>query len=308
MSATEGNKRGAPESGCCDTTAKKQRSSREAVDRSSSAACDSGFACSDGAFSEDPKSLETLGTGFKSIAQRHWEPHNPHRDEQHPFVDEYEDYVKVRKEILKREKQLTIMRDHIARDLQALPWVRVSKDYVFAYKDDEKGPVMHRSLTDMFGDREDLVVYHLMLDEGWDGPCSICSLWLDGFNGQLPHIQSKAAFVCIAKAPCDSFPAILKEKGWHFRIYSSKDNAFNKDFRVEHTSNEELKCYNFGTGWAHPAGQLPGVSIFHKVGDEIFFTNGVYSRGLDALNMTHAIFDMLPYGREGFQAKHKNEY
>jgi hypothetical protein len=40
-------------------------------------------------------------------------------------------WLAQRKSLLAREKELTHLRDQIARERRALPWVRVDKNYVF---------------------------------------------------------------------------------------------------------------------------------------------------------------------------------
>src|SRR5262249_60427720 len=57
-------------------------------------------------------------------------------------------------------------------------------DYTFATRD---GPVR---LSQLFGDKASLFVIHNM-----GASCPYCTLWADGFNGVLPHIENRAAFV-----------------------------------------------------------------------------------------------------------------
>ena len=45
-------------------------------------------------------------------------------------------------------------------------------------------------LSELFGDKEYLFVIHNM-----GAGCPNCTLWADGFNGILPHIENRAAFV-----------------------------------------------------------------------------------------------------------------
>lgn len=52
--------------------------------------------------------------------------------------------------------------NELARQRQALPWVRVDKDYRF---DTEQGTA---SLADLFQKRSQLLVYHLIMLEGND--------------------------------------------------------------------------------------------------------------------------------------------
>ena len=50
-------------------------------------------------------------------------------------------WIAERRKLLAREKELTRLRDEIARERRALPWVRIEKDYVF------DGPEGRRTLA-----------------------------------------------------------------------------------------------------------------------------------------------------------------
>jgi predicted dithiol-disulfide oxidoreductase (DUF899 family) len=80
-----------------------------------------------------------------------------------------DEWVAERKTLLAREKQLTRLRDQIARERRALPWVRVDKDYVF------DTPEGRRTLAELFDGRRQLLVQHFMLAPGWEQGCPSCS-------------------------------------------------------------------------------------------------------------------------------------
>ena len=71
-----------------------------------------------------------------------------------------DEWVAERKTLLAREKELTRLRDQIARERRALPWVRIDKNYVF------DGPEGRRTLADLFDGRRQLLVQHFMLAPG----------------------------------------------------------------------------------------------------------------------------------------------
>jgi predicted dithiol-disulfide oxidoreductase (DUF899 family) len=52
------------------------------------------------------------------------------------------------------------------------------------------------SLLDMFGVRDKLLLIHNM-GQG----CRYCTLWADGFNGFLPHLESIMSVVLVSKDP-----------------------------------------------------------------------------------------------------------
>ncbi len=69
-------------------------------------------------------------------------------------VVSYEEWLTARKQHLKNEKALTRMRDMLARERRALPWVKVDKRYVF---DTAEG---RKTLGDLFGNNSQLIVQH----------------------------------------------------------------------------------------------------------------------------------------------------
>ena len=67
-----------------------------------------------------------------------------------------EEWLVARLELLASEKELTRRNDELTRQRQQLPWVRIDKDYKFETTD---GPA---SLRDLFGERSQLLVHHMM--------------------------------------------------------------------------------------------------------------------------------------------------
>ena len=65
----------------------------------------------------------------------------------HPVVSG-DRWIAARKALLARERELTHLRDQIARERRALPWVRIEKNYVF------EAPEGRRTLAWMKRDAE----------------------------------------------------------------------------------------------------------------------------------------------------------
>ena len=82
-------------------------------------------------------------------------------------------------------------------------------DYRFATLDGEVG------LADLFGDQGRLLVIHNM-GQG----CRYCTLWADGFNGLLPHLESALAVVLVSKDPPELQRRFASSRGWRFRLAS----------------------------------------------------------------------------------------
>ena len=205
-------------------------------------------------------------------------------------------WVAARLDLLAAEKALQTARDELAARRRMLPWRRVDQDYVF---DGEEGP---RSLSDLFGDRSQLVVYHFMYHPDWNEGCKSCSFWADSYDGMIPHLAARdAAFAVISRGPLDKLLAYRARMGWSFPWLSSAANSFNYDFGVSFTP-QQLESndarYNYRDG-ADVGPEMPGFSVFARSADDVVcHTYSTYSRGLDPLNPVYQLLDLLPKGRD----------
>ena len=68
-----------------------------------------------------------------------------------------DEWLAARRDLLNEEKQLTKQQQRVAAARRELPWMKVTKEYVF---DTPKGKVR---LADLFGGRSQLIVKHNML-------------------------------------------------------------------------------------------------------------------------------------------------
>src|SRR5215470_534227 len=116
---------------------------------------------------------------------------------QHPVVSE-EQWLAARKRHLKKEKELTRLRDELSAERRKLPWVKVDKTYVF---DSVEGKV---TLTDLFDGRGQLLVYHFMFGPDWQEGCPSCSFWADNYNGIVVHLNHRdVSLAAISRAPLE---------------------------------------------------------------------------------------------------------
>jgi predicted dithiol-disulfide oxidoreductase (DUF899 family) len=204
------------------------------------------------------------------------------------------EWLAARKALLKKEKELTHLRDALAAERQALPWVRVEKNYVFDASGGKK------SLADLFDGRSQLAVYHLMFGPDWAEACPSCSMIADSFDGAVVHIaQRDVSFAAISRAQLPKIEAFKARMDWRFPWVSSHDTSFNQDFRVSFTKEQLAagNCYNFGTS-GHPGEEAPGLSFFAK--DEsgtVFHTYSSFGRGVEDILPVYAFLDRAPRGR-----------
>ena len=157
-----------------------------------------------------------------------------------------EEWLQARLDLLAAEKALTRQSDQLARLRQALPWVRVNKDYRF---DTEGGNV---SLADLFEGRSQLLIYHFMFGPDYAAGCPSCSSIADGFNGFAVHLANHDVMLwAVSRAPLVKLQAYRQRMGWTFPWASSESSDFNFDFNVSITEEQQRAGgveYNYQRG------------------------------------------------------------
>ena len=207
-----------------------------------------------------------------------------------------EEWIAERKALLAHEKELTRLRDQIARERRALPWVRIAKNYVF---DTLEG---QRALADLFDGRRQLLVQHFMFGPDWEQGCPSCSFMADHSDGMAVHLAHRdVTLVAVSRASLAEIERFRRRMGWQFKWASSHGGDFNYDFGVSFTPEQVAKGelhYNYGT-WPHAYEEWPGVSVFFKNDtNEVFHTYSTYGRGLDILIGAYNFLDLAPKGRD----------
>jgi len=219
----------------------------------------------------------------------------------HPKIVSQEEWLAARKKHLLHEKKLTAEKDKVNAERRRLPMVKLDKEYVF------EGPEGKRSLRDLFGGRRQLIVYHFMFDPEWEKGCSGCTFYIDAL-GDLTTLRDRDTnFVVISRAPLAKLEACRTEKGWDIPWYSSFDSDFNYDFHVTLDEKKTPPEYNYRGKSELDAreaeayflkGEQHGLSVFFRLGDEVFHTYSTYARGVESLMDAYSLLDTTPYGRQ----------
>jgi len=227
-------------------------------------------------------------------------------------------WLAARLQLLEAEKALTRRSDELARQRQALPWVRLDKTYRFAT---DNGSA---TLADLFQGRSQLLVYHFMFGPDYTAGCPSCSAIADGFDPVVIHLANHdVTLMAISRAPLAKLQAYKRRMGWTFPWASAADSDFTADFNVYFTEaqqREGLVEYNYQRGGhAMDAGEFPepvkqfaatcgtdaptytrdrpGLSTFVLEDGEIYHTYSTYARGLDGLWSMYQWLDRAPRGR-----------
>ncbi|WP_248803007.1 DUF899 domain-containing protein [Pseudomonas sp. MWU13-2100] len=253
-----------------------------------------------------------------------------------------EEWLAARLDLLADEKELTRRSDALARQRQALPWVRIDKAYRF------DTPAGNVSLRELFKGRSQLLVYHFMFGPDYSAGCPSCSSIADGFNGVVVHLEHHdVAFTAISRAPLAKLQAFKQRMGWSFDWASSYGSDFNSDFNVWFSEEQQRKgdiVYNYlseaplagpqrgqtvqewrlqgsespiariaattGTDIATYTRDRPGISAFVLEKGEVYHTYSAYARGLDGLWGMYQWLDRAPKGRneQGIWWRRHDEY
>ena len=217
-----------------------------------------------------------------------------------PPVASREAWLTQRKKLLLHEKELTKHRDQVAAERRKLPMVRVEKDYVF------EGPGGTRHLRDLFGDQRQLIVYHFMFDPSWEKGCPGCTGYVDALGSLSLLHERNTEFVLISRAPLKKLEAYKAARGWNRPWYSSFGTDFNYDFHVTLDRKVSPVEYNYRSEAELLAtdspnqveGESHGLSVFFRLGDDVFHTYSSYARGVEGLTDDYSLLDTTPYGRQ----------
>jgi len=143
-------------------------------------------------------------------------------------------------EISKIEKQLfeLTMKLNELRKTNAGDEVR---NYTFATLEREV------TLLDLFGENDRLLVIHNM-GQG----CRYCTLWADGFNGFLPHLESAMSVVLVSRDPPEVQRTFANSRNWRFRLASHGGGDYIQEQTVLEGENN-----------------TPGAAVYEREGSRI---------------------------------------
>ncbi|MGB3470417.1 MAG: DUF899 domain-containing protein [Erythrobacter sp.] len=187
-----------------------------------------------------------------------------------PQVLSKDAWAEARAALLAEEKALTHAQDRLAASRRCLPRHEVEDHYQF---ETGTGPAC---LSDLFGGRDQLIVYHHMLRPADPNPCPGCSMFADSVP-TLAHLHARnTSLVMVSRAPLAEIEAFKARMGWTMPWVETRD-GFNADFGV--------------TGGF-------GLNVFLREGETIWRTYFTSGRGVEALGSVWSFLDLTPYGRQ----------
>jgi predicted dithiol-disulfide oxidoreductase (DUF899 family) len=218
----------------------------------------------------------------------------------HPPIASRDDWLIARRALLTHEKELPKHHDRVAAERRRLPMVRIEKDYVFESPD---GP---KRLADLFEGRRQLIVYHFMFDPAWEKGCPGCTGLVNSLGDLSLLAERDTAFVLISRAPLAKLDAYKRKHGWTRPWVSSFGTDFNYDFHVTLDEKVAPVEYNYRPkaeliargGPDVTEGESHGLSVFFRLGDDVYHTYSAYARGVESLTDPYSLLDVTPLGRQ----------
>jgi predicted dithiol-disulfide oxidoreductase (DUF899 family) len=211
------------------------------------------------------------------------------------YPNESKAYRAARDSLLKDEQELVEKVKAVAAKRRALPLGGALKeDYVFQWANEGKlGKTV--KFSELFEDKNTLLLYSFMFGPNWDNPCYSCTSLVDGFDRtwyQVTH--SGAAFVVIAKAPAERIHAWANKRGWsQIALVSGSDSPFQADYKCQGDSDDM---------------QWPVMHVFRKQNGKIhhFWSTETSANHVDTVWPYWNLMDFTPEGRPDFDTPPQN--
>ena len=204
------------------------------------------------------------------------------------FPNESPEYRRARNVLLTEEIELRRHIERVAALRRELPpGGGIPEDYAF---EGSEGSVR---ISQLFGDKNALVIYSMMFGPERERACPMCTAMLTSWEGTARNLRERVALAVTARSPIERLLDFKKERGWkNLQIYSDSDTQ--GDYTRAYVSAED--------------GDVPGLSVFTRIDGAVrHFWSGEISgemadpgedpRGAPDLDPLWTILDLTPAGR-----------
>jgi len=202
------------------------------------------------------------------------------------FPNETSEYRQARNRLLSEEIELRRKNEQVAALRRSLPaGGEIPEDYAF---EGANGVVR---LSQLFGDKDTLVLYSMMFGPQREKACPMCTAMLTSWDGTARNLRERVAVAVTARSPIERLLDFKRERGWqNLQIYSDAKGDYTRSY----VSADD--------------GDVPGLSIFTRRDGVIrHFWSGEMSgemadpdqdpRGAPDLDPLWTILDLTPAGR-----------
>jgi predicted dithiol-disulfide oxidoreductase (DUF899 family) len=203
------------------------------------------------------------------------------------FPNESPEYRQARNNLLLEEIELRRHVERVAALRRALPpGGEIPEDYIF---EGFNGAVL---LSQLFGDKDTLVIYSMMFGPKRERACPMCTAMLTSWEGTARNLRERVALAVTARSPIERLLDFKKERGWHnLQLYSDIEGDYTRSY----VSADD--------------GDVPGLTVFTLADGKVrHFWSGEMSgemadpgqdpRGAPDLDSLWTILDLTPAGRD----------
>lgn len=200
------------------------------------------------------------------------------------YPNESQEYRDARDSLIKDEVELVEKVKAVAEKRRKLPrGGELKEDYTFQWAND--GKVGKRvKFSELFGDKDTLLLYSFMYGPNWDNPCPSCTSLVDGFDRTWYQVSQDAAFVAIAKAQPEKINAWARQRGWsQIPLVSGFESPYQADYKCQAESDDM---------------QGPVMHVFKKQNGKIYHFWGTESM-MNHLDTVWPYWNLMDYTPEG---------
>jgi predicted dithiol-disulfide oxidoreductase (DUF899 family) len=142
------------------------------------------------------------------------------------FPNESPEYRQARNFLLSEEIELRRHIERVAALRRALPPSGgIPEDYAFEGRD---GAV---SLSQLFGDKDTLIIYSMMFGPQRERACPMCTAMLTSWEGTARNLRERVVLAVTARSPIERLLDFKKERGWqNLQIYSDTKGDYTRSY------------------------------------------------------------------------------
>ena len=202
------------------------------------------------------------------------------------FPNERGEYRAARNALLAEEIELRRHLERVAAQRRALPsGGAIPKDFEFI---GPSGPVR---LSDLFGEKDTLLIYSMMFGPQRAAACPSCTSFLTSWNGAAVNLRERVALAVTARSPIGRLLEFQKQRGlMNLRFFSDASGDYTRTYVNADDAD------------------IPGFSVFtrgegvirHFYSPEMSFEMsdpGQDPRGAPDMDMLWQMLDYTPGGR-----------
>jgi predicted dithiol-disulfide oxidoreductase (DUF899 family) len=202
------------------------------------------------------------------------------------FANESAQYREARNALLIEEIELRRHIERVANQRRALP---PGGEVPHGFELTSESGLMR--FSDLFGDKNTLLVYSMMYGPQRKSPCPMCTSFLTGWNGIAVNLREKVAIAVTARSPIERLSAFKTQRGLvNLPFFSDMSGEYTRAY-VDHND-----------------GDVPAFSVFtRRDGTVRHFYSGEMSgsmadpgqdpRGAPDLDSLWLMLDLTPDGR-----------